>query len=148
MKAVICETPGRLAMIDRPRPEPAPGEVLVHIRRIGVCGTDFHIFGGKHPFLEYPRVMGHELSGEVVTAPAGSDLAAGDQVFVMPYLSCGECVACRKGKTNCCTLRRGVTRGRPKANSMRPISPSSTLPVVTASPSLSGVAKPTTFTHG
>src|SRR3954468_18172215 len=51
MKAVICETRGRLAMIARPRPEPAPGKVLVHIRRIGVCGTDFHIFGGKHPFL-------------------------------------------------------------------------------------------------
>jgi 2-desacetyl-2-hydroxyethyl bacteriochlorophyllide A dehydrogenase len=62
-----------------------------------------HIFRGTQPFLQYPRVMGHELSGEVVSAPAGSELAPGDQVYVMPYLSCGACVACRQGKSNCCT---------------------------------------------
>jgi 2-desacetyl-2-hydroxyethyl bacteriochlorophyllide A dehydrogenase len=84
-------------------PTVGEGDVLLRVRRIGVCGTDMHIFRGTQPFLQYPRVMGHELSGEIVTAPAGSGLAAGDQVFVMPYLSCGECVACRKGKTNCCT---------------------------------------------
>jgi len=100
MKAVICETPGRLAMIDRPRPEPALGEVLVHIRRIGVCGTDFHIFGGKHPFLEYPRVMGHELSGTVERVPEGSTLSQGQDVYIVPYLSCQRCAACRKGLTN------------------------------------------------
>jgi 2-desacetyl-2-hydroxyethyl bacteriochlorophyllide A dehydrogenase len=61
-----------------------------------------HIFRGTQPFLAYPRVMGHELSGEVVTAPAGSGLAPGDEVFGMPYLSCGRCVACRLGRTNCC----------------------------------------------
>lgn len=102
MKAVICETPGRLAMIDRPQPEPAPGEVLVHIRRIGVCGTDFHIFGGKHPFLEYPRVMGHELSGTVERVPEGSALSPGQDVYIVPYLSCQHCAACRKGLTNAC----------------------------------------------
>jgi len=102
MKAVICETPGRLAMIDRPRPEPALGEVLVHIRRIGVCGTDFHIFGGKHPFLEYPRVMGHELSGTVERVPEGSTLSQGQDVYIVPYLSCQRCAACRKGLTNAC----------------------------------------------
>jgi 2-desacetyl-2-hydroxyethyl bacteriochlorophyllide A dehydrogenase len=86
-----------------PVPVPGPGEVLLRVRRIGLCGTDMHIFRGTQPFLQYPRVMGHELSGEIVTAPEGSGLAPGDQVYVMPYLSCGECVACRKGKTNCCT---------------------------------------------
>ena len=102
MKAVICEEPGRLALIERPRPEPKPGEVSVRIRRVGVCGTDFHIFGGKHPFLEYPRVMGHELSGTVETAPKGSALTPGQNVYIVPYLSCGHCVACRKGITNAC----------------------------------------------
>ncbi|MDP4022971.1 zinc-binding alcohol dehydrogenase family protein [Methylobacterium sp. NEAU 140] len=102
MKAVICEEPGRLAVVERPRPEPAAGEVLVRIRRVGVCGTDFHIFAGKHPFLEYPRVMGHELSGTVEAAPEGSALAPGQPVYVVPYLACGRCAACGKGLTNAC----------------------------------------------
>ena len=103
MNSVVCQSPGELALVQRPLPQAQAGEVLLRIRRIGLCGTDMHIFRGTQPFLEYPRVMGHELSGEVVTAPPGSNLSPGDQVYVMPYLSCGKCVACRKGKTNCCT---------------------------------------------
>jgi 2-desacetyl-2-hydroxyethyl bacteriochlorophyllide A dehydrogenase len=103
MKSIVCEAPGQLRMVSGPIPVAAEGEVLMRVRRIGLCGTDMHIFRGTQPFLSYPRVMGHELSGEVVTAPPGSDLAAGDQVYVMPYLSCGTCVACRRGKTNCCS---------------------------------------------
>lgn len=103
MRSIVCDTPGTLRMEEREVPVPGAGEVLVRIRRIGICGTDMHIFRGTQPFLRYPRVMGHELSGNVVSAPEGSGLAAGDQVYVMPYLSCGTCIACRKGKTNCCT---------------------------------------------
>ncbi|WP_093556638.1 zinc-binding alcohol dehydrogenase family protein [Pseudoduganella namucuonensis] len=103
MKRILCETPGSLRMTHAPIPVASADEVLLRVRRIGLCGTDMHIFRGTQPFLQYPRVMGHELSGEIVTAPAGSDLAPGDQVYVMPYLSCGKCVACRQGKTNCCT---------------------------------------------
>lgn len=103
MKSVVCESPGTLRLAPRPLPVAGPGDVLLRVRRIGVCGTDMHIFRGTQPFLSYPRVMGHELAGEVVTAPAGSGLAPGDRAVVMPYLSCGDCVACRKGKTNCCT---------------------------------------------
>jgi 2-desacetyl-2-hydroxyethyl bacteriochlorophyllide A dehydrogenase len=61
-----------------------------------------HIFRGVQPYLSYPRVMGHELSGEIVTAPADSMLGPGEPVYVVPYLSCGECSACKKGRTNCC----------------------------------------------
>lgn len=103
MKSVVCESPGQLRLALRPLPVAGPGDVLLRVRRIGVCGTDMHIVRGTQPFLSYPRVMGHELAGEVVTAPAGSGLAPGDRAVVMPYLSCGDCVACRKGKTNCCT---------------------------------------------
>jgi 2-desacetyl-2-hydroxyethyl bacteriochlorophyllide A dehydrogenase len=102
MLTVICETPGVLRAIDRATPTRNEGEVLLRIRRVGVCGTDLHIFNGNQPFLAYPRVMGHEISGTVEEAPAGSPLRPGDTVFVMPYLSCGQCVACRQGKTNCC----------------------------------------------
>ena len=80
MKSIVCDTPGSLRMEQRPVPVPAAGEVLVRIRRIGICGTDMHIFRGTQPFLSYPRVMGHELSGHIDSAPAGSRLAVGDQV--------------------------------------------------------------------
>ena len=102
MLTVVCETPGTLCAHDRPMPERAADEVLVRVKRVGVCGTDLHIFTGNQPYLNYPRVMGHELSGIVEAAPQGSVLQPGDTVYVMPYLSCGKCVACRAGKTNCC----------------------------------------------
>jgi 2-desacetyl-2-hydroxyethyl bacteriochlorophyllide A dehydrogenase len=102
MLAVICEAPRNLQALQRPRPQRAPGEVLVRVKRVGVCGTDLHIFTGNQPYLAYPRVMGHELSGLVEEADAHSGLAPGDPVFVMPYMSCGHCIACRQGKPNCC----------------------------------------------
>jgi 2-desacetyl-2-hydroxyethyl bacteriochlorophyllide A dehydrogenase len=102
MKALVCIEPGRLALEDRTDPVRAEGEVKVRIRHVGICGTDFHIFGGKHPFLEYPRVMGHELSGTVEEAPSGSSLKSGQPVYIVPYLSCGTCQACRRGITNAC----------------------------------------------
>jgi 2-desacetyl-2-hydroxyethyl bacteriochlorophyllide A dehydrogenase len=103
MEALVCRRPGELALEQRPVPERGDGHVLVRPRRIGVCGTDYHIFEGKHPFLEYPRVMGHELAVEVLEAPADAHLDVGDICVVNPYLSCGNCIACRAGKTNCCT---------------------------------------------
>lgn len=102
MKAVVCEQPFALVLEDRPAPVAAAGEVLVRIRRVGLCGTDYHIYGGRHPFLAYPRVMGHELAGEVAEAPSGSAFRAGQRVAINPYLACGTCVACRKGKPNAC----------------------------------------------
>jgi len=99
---VVCEKPGTLAVQDRAQPVPAEGEVLLRVKRVGICGTDLHIFTGRQPYLQYPRVMGHELSGIVARAPRSSPLVEGDAVYVMPYLSCGRCVACRVGRTNCC----------------------------------------------
>ena len=102
MLTVVCETPGILRAHEFPMPERAVNEVLLRVKRVGVCGTDLHIFTGNQPYLSYPRVMGHELSGIVEAAPQGSALQPGDTVYVMPYLSCGTCVACRVGRTNCC----------------------------------------------
>jgi 2-desacetyl-2-hydroxyethyl bacteriochlorophyllide A dehydrogenase len=107
MKAVICHSPGRLEVVDRPEPGPVPrGYATVAVKHIGICGTDYHIFEGKHPFLEYPRVMGHELSGIVAEASEGGRLKAGTPVIVNPYIACGTCVACRRAKPNCCTQVR------------------------------------------
>ncbi len=102
MLAIFCDTPGQLSAKDLPKPVRGEGEVLVRVRRIGVCGTDLHIFTGNQPYLSYPRIMGHELSGTVEEAPHGSDLSVGDVVTIIPYISCGKCSACLKGKSNCC----------------------------------------------
>ena len=102
MDALVCSRPGSLQLVKMPAPQAGAGAALVRPRRVGICGTDYHIFEGKHPFLEYPRVMGHELAVEVVEAPAGSDFSSGEICVVNPYLSCGHCIACRAGKPNCC----------------------------------------------
>lgn len=102
MLTVICDAPGSLRAFNQEMPTRASDEVLIRVRRVGICGTDLHIFTGNQPYLEYPRVMGHELAGEVHEAPPESGLRQGDPVYVMPYLSCGRCGACRQGKTNCC----------------------------------------------
>lgn len=103
IQAIVCEQPGTLSLVTRAMPKRGPGEVLLRIRRVGMCGTDYHIFRGTQPYLAYPRVMGHELAGEVVEGDETGRFVPGQTVCVMPYLSCGTCIACRRGKTNCCT---------------------------------------------
>jgi len=102
MKSIVCIEPGSLALKERPVPPCDNSLVRVNVKRVGICGTDFHIFKGQHPYLEYPRVIGHELSGVVANAPKGSEFEPGDEVLINPYLLCGTCSACRKQKPNCC----------------------------------------------
>lgn len=104
MQALVCVEPGKLIVTELAAPKAGPELALVRVHRVGICGTDYHIFEGKHPYLEYPRVMGHELAVEIVELPAGSDLSSGDICVVNPYLSCGHCLACRAGKPNCCAV--------------------------------------------
>ncbi|OMJ32467.1 dehydrogenase [Sphingomonas sp. Sph1(2015)] len=102
MKALVCVQPHDIRVEDRPVPVREEGEVLIRMRRAGICGTDYHIYGGKHPFLEYPRLIGHELAGEIAEVPEGSAFTVGQVVTVNPYIACGTCRACRRGKPNCC----------------------------------------------
>jgi 2-desacetyl-2-hydroxyethyl bacteriochlorophyllide A dehydrogenase len=107
MKAIRLDEPGRLALISTEGPPlPAsvqPEEALVRVRRIGVCGTDLHAFKGKQPFFNYPRILGHELGVEVVAVGGSTkNVKPGDRCSVEPYLNCGRCIACRRGKPNCC----------------------------------------------
>ncbi len=103
VNALVCAKPGSLVLEKRQSPVAGPGDVLVRPLRIGICGTDYHIFEGKHPFLEYPRVMGHELAVEILEAPDGGSFECGEVCVVNPYKSCGTCIACRAGRPNCCT---------------------------------------------
>lgn len=96
-----CVEPGRFELREAPLPQTVPpGWALVDICAVGLCGTDYHILEGKHPYLQYPRVIGHELSGRLVHAAGGMD--AGTLVVINPYISCGTCRACQRGKPNCC----------------------------------------------
>ncbi|WP_082376754.1 zinc-binding alcohol dehydrogenase family protein [Ahrensia marina] len=101
MQVGVVVEPGKFAIENRPAVAEVPdGWVLIDICAVGVCGTDYHILEGKHPYLAYPRVIGHELSGRIVGD--GDGWKAGDLVVVNPYLSCGSCRACKRGKPNCC----------------------------------------------
>lgn len=106
MKTIVLEQPGLVRLADTAPPGmPGAGEALVRVRRVGVCGTDLHAFKGEQPFFSYPRVLGHELGVEIVALGAGEqqpNLAVGDYCSVNPYLHCGHCSACRRGRPNCC----------------------------------------------
>jgi 2-desacetyl-2-hydroxyethyl bacteriochlorophyllide A dehydrogenase len=104
MQTIVLQEPGRFERLDTPAPAaPGPGEALVRVHRIGICGTDLHAFRGRQPFFSYPRILGHELGVEIEQLGTGdTPLAVGDRCAVEPYLHCGQCVACRAGKTNCC----------------------------------------------
>lgn len=104
MKGIVCDRAGLLEWRDDlPEPEPGPGEAIVRIRRVGICGTDYHAFAGRQPFFTYPRILGHELSGTIEWIDGNeAGLSPGDTVSIIPYLHCGTCIACRQGKTNCC----------------------------------------------
>ncbi|AOM78385.1 zinc-binding alcohol dehydrogenase family protein [Pedobacter steynii] len=103
MKTLICKKPGEFGYEERAIPVPGPDEILLRMKMLGICGTDYHAFDGTQPFFEYPRILGHEISAEVANVPEGSKFNVGDLVTVSPYFSCGKCIACRRGKTNCCT---------------------------------------------
>jgi 2-desacetyl-2-hydroxyethyl bacteriochlorophyllide A dehydrogenase len=107
MRKILLNAPGEFIEIKAPRPVPASGEALVRMDRVGVCGSDFHAMAGRHPVYTYPRVLGHELAGEIVEIPKNDrGLQAGDRCAIEPYISCGECRTCKVGRTNCCERLR------------------------------------------
>src|SRR5688572_17093410 len=102
MQSLICTSPGVFNYHNIDVPTPAPGEALLRIRRIGICGTDLHAYQGTQPFFTYPRILGHELAAELVDPNGAPGFVAGEAVGFIPYFNCGECIACRNAKPNCC----------------------------------------------
>ncbi len=104
MKAIRLEAPKAFRRIEVAEPPPpGQGQALVRVRRVGICGTDISGYLGKMPFFSYPRVPGHELGVEVLAIGEGvQNIKAGDVCSVEPYMNCGHCSACRRGRINCC----------------------------------------------
>ena len=104
MKAIQLEQPKQFRVIDVPEPpQPGPGEAVVRVYRVGVCGTDYSGYLGKMPFFSYPRIPGHELGVEVVAVgPGVTNVKPGDRASVEPYINCQTCYSCTRGHTNCC----------------------------------------------
>jgi len=103
MKQAVLIEPQKLIFHDVPKPEPGPGQVLVKVKRIGVCGSDIHAYYGKHPYISCPVVQGHEFAGRITeVGPEVRSLKAEDDVTVMPQLACGQCYPCRHGDYHIC----------------------------------------------
>ncbi|WP_096437272.1 zinc-binding alcohol dehydrogenase family protein [Alteribacter populi] len=104
MKAIEVKEAGSLEIVEREKPEiKQPDEVLIKVKMVGICGSDMHIYHGTNPLATYPRVIGHEVTGEVVaTGEKVMDLNEKDKVVLEPIESCDECYACRTGRRNVC----------------------------------------------
>ncbi|MCY7421760.1 MAG: zinc-binding alcohol dehydrogenase family protein [Chitinophagaceae bacterium] len=102
MKTLVCTTPGHLEYAAGVMPLNQKGKAIIKIKRIGICGTDLHAFEGTQPYFDYPRILGHELSGELIYMDDAVGFSVGEAVTFIPYFNCGTCVACRNGKPNCC----------------------------------------------
>lgn len=103
MKQQVMTAPGAIEFREVPTPAPGPGQVLVKIMVIGVCGSDIHVYHGEHPFTKYPVTQGHEVSGEIAALGEGvTGLAVGARVTIEPQVYCGHCYPCTHGKYNLC----------------------------------------------
>lgn len=103
MKTLICTEPGTFEYGTAQQPQIQKDSALIKIKRIGICGTDLHAFEGTQPFFSYPRILGHELAGELVDFDNAPGFKKGEAVTFIPYFSDGTCIACRSGKSNCCS---------------------------------------------
>ena len=99
----VMTNPKEITFRDIPVPEITADQVLVKIMKIGICGSDIHVYHGKHPFTTYPVTQGHEVSGEIVKVGEHvKDFFAGQKVTIQPQVVCGKCYPCRHGKYNLC----------------------------------------------
>src|SRR4051794_40345480 len=91
MKTLVCTTPGLLEYSTAEKPVLTKGNAIIRIKRIGICGTDLHAYEGTQPFFNYPRILGHELSGELVEFDRAPGFEVGEAVTFSPYFNCGTC---------------------------------------------------------
>tara|TARA_B100000575_G_scaffold35927_1_gene24250 strand:- start:262 stop:1269 length:1008 start_codon:yes stop_codon:yes gene_type:complete len=103
MKYIVCEKPGILSLKDKEAPIRLENQALLKVNKVGICGTDLHAYSGNQAYFTYPKILGHELSCTVLEIDENQkNISVGENVIVIPYLSCKKCIACRNGKENCC----------------------------------------------
>jgi L-iditol 2-dehydrogenase len=118
MKQAVVIEPGRIIYKEVPRPSPEPNQVLLRIARIGICGSDVHVFEGKHPLVSFPLIQGHEFSGYVhEIGSLAEGFALGDLVTIEPAIGCGECAKCAVGLVAQCEKMSFVGGALPGAGS-------------------------------
>jgi 2-desacetyl-2-hydroxyethyl bacteriochlorophyllide A dehydrogenase len=127
MKALVITGPGATEYRELAEPVPGPGEVLLEVRYVGLCGSDLASFRGSNPLVSYPRVPGHEVSGVVSLPGPDVAVAAGTPALVVPYSSCGRCSACSIGRANACRENRTLGVQRDGALTERLVVPASKL---------------------
>ncbi|MHA8061625.1 zinc-binding alcohol dehydrogenase family protein [Aquirufa beregesia] len=117
MKALFLTEVGKTEIRDIEKPIPATGEVLLRIGMVGFCGGDLNGFKGLFELQEYPNVLGHEVGATIEEIGEGvpSDWQIGQRVTIYPYLNCGKCVSCRKGRRNACQDNKTMGVRRPGA---------------------------------
>ena len=102
INVLVCNAPGLFSYEEKLIPQLKKGQVLVQVKRVGICGTDLHAYKGTQPYFNYPRILGHEIAG-IIKDHNGSVLCKNeDQVSILPYFNCGNCIACNSGRENCC----------------------------------------------
>jgi 2-desacetyl-2-hydroxyethyl bacteriochlorophyllide A dehydrogenase len=103
MKTVLLKKPGDIAIAEFPEQRREPGGALIRVRSAGICGSDIGAYKGENPLVSYPRIIGHEIAGEVIEVDPGErKFKVGERVVIEPYLYCGQCYPCSIGHTNCC----------------------------------------------
>lgn len=103
MKSICLQRPGEISLMEIPMQKRGDGEVLIRVRSAGICGSDIGAYKGVNPLVSYPRIIGHEVAGEVVEVGKDeTEFKTGDRVIIEPYVYCGKCYPCSIGHTNCC----------------------------------------------
>ena len=112
MKALVLQKPGHASIESIPGPVITHELILLKVRMVGFCGSDLNSFRGLNPLVSFPRIPGHEVCATVVDSGRDGGLAAGTDVALSPYTSCGECASCRRGRPNACGFNQtlGVQR--------------------------------------
>ena len=141
MKAAVIVAPYQVEIREVERPTPAPGEALVHVEAVGVCGSDLHAYEGSQPFFQYPEIGGHEVVGRVVEIAPGEGpaipgrdqprpVAVGARVVLDPSMPCGACYPCSRGRYNCCEHMRVLGVHAPGAFAEWYVAPAGCLHVI------------------
>jgi 2-desacetyl-2-hydroxyethyl bacteriochlorophyllide A dehydrogenase len=103
MNTLVCTSPNQFNYVEIEKPVLQKNHAILQVKRIGICGTDLHAYNGTQPYFNYPRILGHELAGVIEEIDCNDNsFSVGDAVSIMPYFSCGTCIACKTNKPNCC----------------------------------------------